>query len=76
MSGEKMDCTLKFMKEYNLRSMNNRATITQGWGFGFVLVFFQCWWKNEAISGMCVAVVGSAFVAGCCGHPQLMILKG
>lgn len=34
-----MDCTLKFMKEYNLRSMNNRATITQGWGFGFVLVF-------------------------------------
>lgn len=72
-----MDCTLKFMKEYDLRSMNNRATITQDRGFGFVFVFSRAGGRSEVITRTrCVAAACSALLAGCCGHAELMILKG
>lgn len=55
-----MDCTLKFMKEYNLRYMNNRATIMQDRGFGLGFVFPElveemkslpgCAWLPRALS--------------------------
>lgn len=62
-----MDCTLKFMKERNLRSMNNRATITQDRGFGFVFVFSRAGGRNGAMSRTCVAATCSALAVGCCG---------
>lgn len=34
-SVERKDCPVKFMKDCNLRSINNRAIMTQGQGFGF-----------------------------------------
>lgn len=71
-----MDCTLKFMKEYDLRSMNNRATIMQEQGFGFVFVFCRAGGRSEVMSRTCVAAPCSALLAGCCGHTELMVLKG
>lgn len=46
-----MDCTLKFMKEYNLRSMNKRATITQDRGFGFGFVFPELVEEMKSLPG-------------------------
>lgn len=71
-----MDCTLKFMKEYDLRSMNNRATIMQERGFGFVFVFSRAGGRSEVISRTSVVAACSALIAGCCGPTELVTLKG
>lgn len=78
-----MDCTLKFMKEYDLRSVNNRATIMQDRGVGFGFGFWVCFFffpglveEVKSLPGSCVAAVCSALLAGSCGHAELMIPKG
>lgn len=62
-----MDCALKFMKERNLRSMNNRATIMQDRRFGFGFVLSRAGGRNGAVTRMCAAATCSALAAGCCG---------